>query len=63
MVYGFVALEIDGHPLDAAAGSTEGGVRGMMHAHTPVLLMILGLLTIARIALQVTREEGLLWRT
>ena len=29
----------------------------MMHAHTPVLLMILGLLTLARIALQLTREE------
>lgn len=30
----------------------------MMHAQIPALLMILGLLTLARIALQVTREEG-----
>ena len=30
----------------------------MMHTHAPALLMILGLLTLARIALQVIREEG-----
>ena len=41
-----------------AAGAAGGGVQGMMYAQIPALLMILGLLILARIALQVTREEG-----